>query len=193
MSPLKIKTPVLKKISIECHDQALRPYMLAKDYKLQYEQLSLSKESMQLFQSNHPLHVIQISKNTYKFFSGWFWLSYCRDFNCDKITMIVYSKIELYELKQAAWAYLLSSQFQSFNRHNNLVQLKHYFDSMPDHIKKSLLSSQGTNSSQVMVQQLSNESRSAVRNQKNHMNNSNSSTKRQSIREQLTKRNKNVS
>ena len=192
MKSLNIKKTSLKNISIECHAEALPAFMIEKDYKYQYQQLDFSKDIIQLLQGFNPLHVIQVSRNEYKFFSGWFWLSYCRHLNCDKITIIVHSEMEQYDIQQAAWSYLLSNQFQTFHRRNNLAQLSHYLDSMPDHYKISLLSSMGTSSSQVMIQKLSNESRSAVRNQKKHLDNSDPPTNKLSIREQLTKGSKNI-
>ncbi len=188
MKPQKIKKPILKNISIECHAEALRAFAIMKDYKYQYEQLQLSRESVRRLQTFEPVHVVEISRNHYLFFSGWFWLSYCRQLDIKNITVIVHELIEKEEIKEVAWAYALNNQLKSFHRHNNLAQLKHYFDSMPDNIKKTLLSPLRTNSSQILIQQLSHESRSAIRNQKQCLNNSSSSTNKLTIREQLTNR-----
>lgn len=192
MLQLKIKTPLLKNINIECHYDALRPFTVAKDYKYQYEQLHLTKEVIQLLQTFDPIHAVEVSKNQYKFFSGWYWLASCRHLNCNKVAIIVHSDIEQHDIQQAAWAYLLSNQFKSFHRGNNLVQLRHYLDSMPDHITKSLLSSISTSSSQILVQRFSNETRSAVRNQQKHFICPDTIIDKPSIREQLTNGSKNV-
>jgi len=193
MSPLKIKIPNINKSIIECHADALPAFMIEKNYKYQYESLNLSRKTIQQFQSLDPVHAIEISRNTYHFFSGWFWLPYCRHLNCGKVTVIVHSKIEQYDIQQAAWMYLLSNQFKSFHRHNNLIQLKHYLDSVPDHIEKNLFNSIDTGSSQVIVQRLSNETRSVVRSQEKHFKSLKASISKPSIREELTGSNKSVS
>lgn len=192
MPKLKIKTPNIHSSTLTCHAEAMSAFMIAKEYKYQYEGLNLSKKTIQLLQTFDPIHAIEVSINNYQFFSGWFWLANFRHINCEKITVIVHSEIEQYDIQKVAWTYLFSNQIKSFHRHNNLIQLSHYLDSIPDHIKKDLFSSISTSSSQIMVQQLSNESRSAVRNQKKHFKLLESLIDKPSIREQLTGGNKNV-
>jgi hypothetical protein len=66
-------------------------------------------------------------------------------------------------------------------------------DLVPNNIKKNLFDSMRASSSQVIVQQLSNESRSAVRSQNKYFKHQNNSINKPSIRELLAEGNRNVS
>jgi len=161
----KIRTPYLDKIKIECHKVAIKQYMKTKDFSYQYPNLRLTEENLQLFQNLNPLHVVQISKNEYQFFSGWFWFGICRQHDCKKITIVIHSDISLKEIEKIAWANLLSDQFKTFHRKNNLSQIVEYLDLMPKHIRHNLFTNVYSISSSIIVENLSHETRGSIRNQ----------------------------
>lgn len=166
MANIKFKTISLSRIKFECHQDALKPYKLSKDNKYQYSNLSLSLKTFILLQSLDSINAVQITKNHYKFFTGWFWLSDIKTLGIDKISFFLHQDIKRSDIQKLAWTYLLANQLKMYHRNTNLAQMHDLIRSIPRVYQKQLFGDSYFYSASTVVENLSGETRSSIRNQK---------------------------
>lgn len=159
-----VRTPLLAKTPIIMHPLIGEAFEYSRNQSYQFDLSKLSAKSVQQFQLQTPLHAIQQEKKIY-FFSGWHWLPYCNHFDLDTIVVFIHKKISEQEILNLAWSYLLSTQMTSYNQASNLACIKDIITQLPATVKSELLLSGYTSSEQRMVEQLTGESRSTIRNQ----------------------------
>jgi hypothetical protein len=160
-----IRTPVLERTSIDMHPIISEQFELSQKFQYQFKLSELSPESIQQFQLQTPLHAIQEKNKPMKFFSGWHLLPYCYYFKLETIVVVIHKDINEHDISNLAWSYLLSTQMSSYKQSANLAYTKEILSKIPTSLKASILSSGYSTSEQKMIEKLSGESRSTIRNQ----------------------------
>jgi hypothetical protein len=160
-----IITPVLERTPIDMHPIIYEQFELSQKFQYQFKLSELSAESIQQFQLQTPLHAIKEKNKPMKFFSGWHLLPYCYYFKLETIVVVIHKNINEYAISNLAWSYLLSTQISSYNQSTNLAYTKEILSKIPSSLKATLLSSGCPSSEQKMVEKLTGEVRSTIRNQ----------------------------
>jgi hypothetical protein len=161
----KIKSISLNHCSLSCHELARPAYVVSKDLEFQIHIDQLPQEFIILSQVLEPVHVVEVSSKKYEFFAGWQWFDVCCTNHVSKISIIVHKEISRREILKLAWAYQLSKHSCDLHRESNLTQLTTLIDKMPLDIRKDLLLDYHSYSALQTTSLLTNESRSAIRNQ----------------------------
>lgn len=179
------KSLSLRHCSLSCHELARPAYALSKDLKQQISNKKLPIEFIALSQALEPVHVIKVSKNTFEFFAGWHWLDECHIRLLHEISIIIHKHIKSREIVKTAWAYQLSKHCCDLHRGSNLAQLTELLDTIPLSVRKQLLKDSYSYSALQTVSNLTNESRSAIRNQLRKVKTTKIETKSQSVLNEL--------
>lgn len=161
----KIKSISLNHCSLSCHELARPAYIVSKDLESQIHLDHLPQEFITLSQSLEPVHVVEVSNKKYSFFAGWQWFDFCFTNQVSELSIIIYQQISSSEILKLAWAYQLSKHSCDLHRGSNLAQLTMLIDKMPLDIRKTLLLDCHSHSALQTTLLLTNESRSAIRNQ----------------------------
>ena len=158
----------LKHATFMCHPLAKTSYLFSRSAKRQFT-ADFSPDLISLMQEQDPLHIIQVNKKSYQFFSGWYWLPYCRENNLEKISVIKHSINTNEYIEKRAWSYLLSNELKSGHRDVGLAQMDQLMTKIPKVLRKELLGKLYRPSTGKIVELLAAETRAAVRNQRRKM------------------------
>lgn len=181
----KIRSVSLRRCSLSCHELARPAYALSKDLKHQINNRQLPQEFITLSQTLEPVHVIEVSNNSFEFFAGWQWLDDCQIRQLQDISIIIHKHIPSREIAKTAWAYQLCKHSSDLHRSSNLAQLTKLLEKIPSNIKKQILNGSYSSSALQTVSNLTNESRSAIRNQLTKAKATNKETEPKSILSEL--------
>lgn len=181
----KIKSISLRHCSLSCHELARPAYALSKDLRHQINNRQLPREFITLSQALEPVHVIEVSKKSFEFFAGWQWLDECQIRQVQDISIIIHKHIPNREIAKTAWAFQLSKHSCDLYRGSNLAQLTDLLDKIPSNIRKQLLKGSYSYSALQTVSNLTNESRSAIRNQLRKAKATNTETEPKSVLSEL--------
>ena len=161
----KIKSISLSHCTLSCHELARPAYIFSKDLKPQVNLDQLPQEFITLSQALEPVHVVEVSSKSFEFFAGWQWFEVCCMRQVNEINIITHKQISSCEILKLAWAYQLSKHSSDLHRGSSLAQLTTLIDKMPLDIRKKLLLDYHSHSALKTVSRLTEESRSAIRNQ----------------------------
>jgi hypothetical protein len=162
---MKIKKISLGKCTLSCHKLSKLAYQLSKDLKHQIPSENLHTDFIQMSQSLEPLHVIQLSLNRFEFFAGWHWFDLCLSRDIGEAIIIIHQSVTSEKLKNFAWTYQLSTWAVDLHRKTNLAQISAFVDQVPLDVRKLLFERHHSYSALTTVSSLTNETRSAIRNQ----------------------------
>lgn len=166
---MKIKTVTVNEYTIEPHKYALEAYKSSLEFDYQYSQLHYPKDSIHKLQTLQPLHAT-IKNDTIKFYSNWHMLNLALINGVENLLIISNNHITNSEIEEASWNYLIFLNLVSLNRRSNLSQFKSILEKIPiDHRKKIFGNIFHSYSSTATIQNLSSESRDAIRNQINKL------------------------
>lgn len=167
-----VKDISLSNCHLSCHPEALNPYQLSERFRYQYlnELHKLPLNSIQQIQFLDPIHVVFDKKHSnkkaqYKFFSGWFWLSLCRELKIKEVRVILHQEEDGEFIEQASWLYLLACELKCMNRKLGLGQLSQTMEYAPKHIIKTVLGECYSYSSTQIIQNISAESSDVLKTQ----------------------------
>ena len=185
----KIRSVSLRHCSLSCHELARPAYALSKDLRHQISNRQLPQEFITLSQTLEPVHVIEAPNNSFEFFAGWQWLDECKIRQVQDISIIIHKHIPSGEIVKTAWAYQLCKHSSDLHRSSNLAQLTELLDKIPSNIKKQLLNGSYSSSALKTFSNLTNESRSAIRNQLRKTKITRTETKHKSVLSELLRSN----
>lgn len=167
-----VKDISLSNCRISCHSIALNSYKLSEKFRYQYlsELHRLPSNSIQQIQFLDPIHVVfnkkkSNEKGQYKFFSGWFWLSLCRELKIKEVRVILHQEEDGDFIEHASWLYLLACELKCMNRKVGLGQLSQAMEYAPKHIMKTFLGECYSYSPTQIIQNISTESSDVLKTQ----------------------------
>lgn len=162
----KLRSIALANNKINCHIKAKEAYDLSKGFKYQIQRKSIIDDFATLFESIDVVHVTQSSSKHFHFFAGWERFdSRCSDKN-KKINVIVHTDISEQQIAKLSWLYVFSGLLSDLHRKSNLSQMLEAVESMPNSVRRFLFKDDYSCSAHVIVQRITEETRSAIRNQR---------------------------
>ncbi len=162
---LRIKSVNLVTTTVSCHESVQPAYTFSKCLKTQMYPAKFGNDFVAEAQSLEPLHVIKTPDKSLRFFAGWAWLDRCRLQNQAEIIVVEHIKFTPEYVRKMGWLYLFSMHAFDLERKSNLSQLTDIIDQIPRDLRGHLLATQSSYSPHVTVQNLTGETRSAIRNQ----------------------------
>ena len=146
---------------LSCHESALIAFNQSKNVMRQFDG-DYPIDLVRLMQQQEPLHVVKCDDKSYRFFAGWYWLSYARKNNLNKIWIIKHL-VNVDEIQKWAWSYLLSVELKTLHRGDSLAHMAGLMAKMPRGLRAELLGGLNSRSAVKIVEKLSGETRAAIR------------------------------
>lgn len=161
----KLRSIALVNCKVDCHKKAKEAYVLSKGFKYQIQRKSIIDDFAILSESIDVLHVTQSSSKHFHFFAGWERFDSLCSNKSKKINVIVHTDISEQQIAKLSWLYVFSGLLSDLHRKSNLSQILEAVESMPNNIRRFLLKDDYSSSAHVIVQKITEETRSAIRNQ----------------------------
>nr|WP_297347414.1 hypothetical protein [uncultured Glaciecola sp.] len=163
-----LKTFEIDKFKVSCHPDARDAYIYSKGINTYIDviQKRSTIQSVDLLRENqqfNPLIAIEAAKQELQYFSGWRWYEKCLAAEVNEVEVIVYEDFENLNLRKVSWQYLLSEHLYGMQRGSSLLQLVNLIKAIPKHLKTELLASNNARSAITVVQNITGETREAVR------------------------------
>ena len=151
----------LKHATFMCHPLAKTSYLFSRSVKRQFTADFSPNLISPDARTGSTAHYSGQQKS-YQFFSGWYWLPYCRENNLKKSLSLNIRSIQMSISKKRAWSYLLSNELKSSHRMLALAQMDQLMTKIPKVLRKELLGKLYRPSTGKIVELLAGETRAAV-------------------------------
>ena len=161
---LNIETIKLSDYLITPHKDATKAYETSLEYNYQYTLNNYTKDTIQALQSLQPLYVIKNNKKL-KFYNNWFMLNLALLNRIENLVIISNNHIKKSGIEKASWMYLISQNLISLNRQTNLSQFSKTLEKIPVDVRKTIFGDLHSYSPLATVQNLSRETREAIKHQ----------------------------
>ena len=166
-----LRTIDINNRKVICHQNAREAYIYSKcihtyidAIEKDLEKKSINRvEMLKQNQQFNPLIAIQANKQELQYFSGWRWYENCLAAGINEIAMIVYEESNGLDPNKLAWQYLFSEHIYDMQRSSCLRQLVDLIDAIPQRLKRELLASNNARSAEKVVQNITGETRGAIR------------------------------
>jgi hypothetical protein len=163
MKHLKIN---LKRQYITCHSNAKKPYMISQKFTHLLKTKNCTKSFLEQFNFFSPIIAIKEDKSNFSFFGNWEFLDLMIHKQLTHANVLIYHNISAEQIEKLAWHYLLTHYLSGLDKKAVLSDLALLLDEAPHYIKAELFENALSYSSIKTIENLTHQSRSAIRYQR---------------------------